>query len=141
MKKLLIILFALGLGFGASAQYHGGIGRGSIARPRIIIGGYLPISPYLGFGYGSGLGYSPYYGYPPAYGFGYGNRSRPTKLDRQIDDIKNDYSDRISSAKHDDALPRKERKAKVKELKHERDGAIDNLKRNYYKTKPTNYSS
>ncbi len=138
MKKLLVILFALGFGFGASAQYHGG-GHIAVAprviRPRVIIGGYAPITPYLGYGFGSG--YNPYFGYP--YGPSY-RSSRPTKLDLQIEDIKNDYKDRIWSAKHDDSLSRKDRKAKVHELKHERDDAIIDAKRNYYKTS-LNYRS
>ena len=134
MKKLLIILFSLGIGFGASAQHGGHIAGGGVhySRPRIIIGGgaYLPLSPYMGYGFG----YNPLFGYGYPYNQGY-RSSRPTKLDLQIEDIKNDYKDRIWSAKHDDTLSRKERKAKVHELKHERDDAITDAKRNYYKTK------
>jgi hypothetical protein len=123
MKKLLIILLSVGLAFGASAQGHGGV---RYIRPRVtIIGGYAPLYPYYGFGYGFGY---PFYAYPPYYA------SRPSKLDMQIEDIRNDYNDRISSVKHDDSLSKQDRKAKVKELKHERDAAIDNAKKNYYKT-------
>lgn len=123
MKRLLIILFSIGLAVSASAQHR--IGGGRFVRPRVtIIGGYAPIYPYYGLGYGFG---SPFYNYPPYYA------SRPSKLDLQIEDIKNDYKDRIWSVKHDDSLSKADKKAKVSELKHERDMAVDDAKRNYYK--------
>lgn len=133
MKKImLVMLLFLGLGFGASAQVHGRGGGGKVyVKPRVaIVGGYSyfpysPYGPYLGYGFG----YNPYYPYPGMF-----HSSRPTKLDLQVADIKNDYQDRIWSAKHDKDLPRRERRAKVRELKHERDGAIIDAKRNYYKT-------
>ena len=126
MKKLLIILFSVGLALGATAQGHGGGGYHYV-RPRVVIGigAYAPFYPF---------GYSPFYPYP-YYGYGYGYSHRPTKLDLQIEDIKNDYKDRIWSVKHDDNLPRKERKQKVHELKHERDDAITQAKKDYYKTR------
>ena len=129
MKKLLIILFSLGLGLGASAQHPGRTAGGTrIVRPHIIIGGYLPVLPYLGYGYGYGL--DPFYGYPP---YAYRN-NRPSKLDLQVEDIKHDYKDRIWSVKHDKSLSRQERNDKVKGLKHERDNAVSDAKRSYYKT-------
>ena len=127
MKKLLIILFSVGLALGASAQRHIGGGGVHVVRPRVaIIGGYAPFSPYYGYGYG--FGYSPFYAFPPSY------TSRPSKLDLQIEDIRNDYKDRIWSVKHDDSLSKQDRKAKVRELKHDREAAIIDAKRNYYKT-------
>ncbi|MBE7174221.1 MAG: hypothetical protein INR73_26840 [Williamsia sp.] len=137
MKKLLIVLFSLSVGLGASAQFKGHIAGGGarIVRPQVIIGGYVPyvpFNPYMGYGYGFGYGLNPYYGFPP-----YSNRaSRPSKLDLQVEDIRHDYKDRIWSVKHDKSLSRQERKDKVKELKHEREDAISDAKRNYYKTKP-----
>ncbi len=129
MKKLLIVLFAIGLTLGASAQrghayYHGGV----YARPRVVVGVgayYAPFYPYYGFGFG----YGPFYPYPygPVYGY------RPTKLDLQIEDIKNDYADKIWSVKEDKTLTRKERREKVHELKVQRDQEIADAKRNYYK--------
>lgn len=128
MKKLLIVLFlAVGLISGASAQRghvysHGGV----YVRPRVIVGvgAYAPFYPY---GYGFGFGY-PFYPYS-AYGYGY----RPSKLDLQIEDIKNDYADKIWSVKEDQSLTRKERRQKVHELKKERDQEIIDTKKNYYK--------
>ena len=128
MKKLFLILFSLGLTIGASAQkyYHGGYHYYS--HPRVIVSGgaFVPFYPF-GFGY-------PYLGYPygmPPYNYG----SRPTRLDMQIEDIKRDYSYKIYSARQDKTLSHSERKETIRELKHERDDAIDNAKSSYYKTK------
>jgi hypothetical protein len=139
MKKLLLMLFSVGLVFSASAQIHGGVrGGGRIISPRVvspriaIIGGYVPFRPYLGYGYG--MGYNPYFGYNPFLGPQMYQPARPSNLDLQVEDIKNDYQDRISSARKDKALPRKERKAIIRDLKRDRDAAVMNAKRNYYKT-------
>jgi hypothetical protein len=124
MKKLLIIVAVLGLTAAANAQHV--VGRYHYARPRVYTGGYYaPFYPYY-------YGYSPFYPYPP---FGYPNNydSRPSKMSLKIEDIRNDYQDKIWSARHDTNLPRKERRQKVHELKHQRDQEIADLKRNYYK--------
>jgi hypothetical protein len=130
MKKLFVIMISLALALGASAQrFHGGGGY-HYGGPRVSvgIGAYAPFYPSYGF-------YSPYYGYPRPYGYGsgYGYNSRPSKLSLKVEDIKNDYNDRIWSAKHDTSLSRKERKKLVHELRHERDDAVNDAKRNYYK--------
>lgn len=126
MKKLLIILLAGGLAFSASAQKF--VNRGSYYHPRsrvvISTGIYAPLHPYYGYGYYS----YPFYPYPYYI-------ERPTRLDLKIEDIRNDYRDRIWSARHDKTLPRKERRNMVHKLKHERDEAIIEAKRNYHKTK------
>jgi len=137
MKKFLIVLLAIGLVSGASAQPKiGGGFRGGGAhyiRPRVtVIAPYTYARPYygLGNGYGLGFGYSPFY--DPFY------RSqrfaaKPSQLDLQIEDIKNDYSYQISSAKHDKSLAKEERKQKVRDLKHEREDAIIEAKKQFYK--------
>ncbi len=123
MKKLLIVMISLALAGSVSAQRIGGHG-GFYSAPRVIVtGGFYPY-------YGLGFGFGPFYPYYP-YGYGYNNRS--SKMTMQIQDIKNDYQDKIWSARHDMSLTRKERKMKVHELKMERDNAINDLKRNYYK--------
>jgi|SRR5579871_2191868 len=121
MKKIMIIMLALGLAISASAQRfsHGGV---YYSRPRVIVTGgfYAPFYPF----------YSPFY-YPyPGYGYGY----RPTKLDMQIHDIKADYADRIYSVKQDKSLTRKERRQKIHDLRVQRDQEVENAKRNFYKT-------
>lgn len=128
MKKFLIILLASGVALGASAQKFAGRSH-YYARPRVIVstGIYNPFFPYYG-----------YYGYPY---FGYAER--PTRLDLKIDDIQNDYKEKIQDARHDKSVPRKERRENVRLLKHERDQAIIQAKRDYYKPKalkqsPTN---
>ena len=129
MKKLMVIIIALGLSAAASAQkvavgVHGNFG-GVYFRPRttFVVGTYVPFY-YHPFYYG----YYPYYGYPY-----YGYRYRPTKLDLQIEDIKNDYEEKIWSARHDKTISGKERRKEVRELKHDRDQAIIDAERNYYK--------
>jgi hypothetical protein len=130
MKKVLIMLLSFGLVAGISAQRHGfggGYrGGGYSYAPRVIISGgyYSPYNPYYGY-------YDPFYTYPPRYM----SNGRPSKLTLKVEDIKSDYADRIYSVRQDTSLRGKERRQKIRELKHERDEAIDNLKSNYYKNK------
>jgi hypothetical protein len=117
---LLVAVFAIG----AYAQKFYPVRPYPRSHVVITTGVYAPYYPY---------GYvGPFYPYP--YPFGY-YPVRETKLERKIEDIQNDYKDRIWSARHDNTLSRKERKATVHELKHERDLAIADAKKNYYKTK------
>jgi len=124
MKRLLVIsVLSLAVVFGAFAQrfIHGG-GVTYYSAPRVVVGGgwgfYAPLYPYWA------------YPYPP-YGYGY---YRPmSKLDMQVQDIRHDYSEKIASVKQDKSLTGKQRRQQVRALKHERDNAIDDAKRNYYK--------
>jgi hypothetical protein len=139
MKKLLIVygsLLLLATSASAQVRFHGGGYGGYYARPRVSVGIGVGIGPYFpAYPY---YGYSPYFGYPPygygsSYGYGYHNSySRPTKLDLQIQDIKDDYNERIYQAKHDKNMKRKERKKLVHELEHERDKAIIQAQKDYY---------
>ena len=125
MKKLITIVVAVCLTMAVAAQ-HG------LSRSRIYI-----VAPSYSFG----LGYSPFYYspfgyYPYGYPYGYNNGYRSSsKLQMQIDDIKNDYSDKIKSAKHDTSLTKDEQKNIVHQLKTERDKAVNDAKTNYYKPK------
>ena len=117
-----MIIAMVGLTFAASAQKF--YAAHHYSRPRVMVsaGVYSPFYPY---GY---LG--PYYPYP--------NTTypvMPTRLEIKIDNIRNDYSDRIWSARHDKTISRTERRATILKLKHERDQAILDTKSNYYKTK------
>lgn len=122
MKKLLIVLFSVGLALGANAQkgHHGGY---RVIRPRVVVGfGYSPF-------------YNPFYSpYSPWYNpYGYNSfYSRPSKLDLEIQDIRLDYEDRIQSVKMDDGLSRKEKRLLIKDLKYDRDKAIIQAKKDYY---------
>ena len=128
MKKLLVLMMALGLAFGAFAQRgHGGGHIVYRSAPRVIVGvgAYSPFYyPYYGFGFG--YPFSPF-GYP--YGYGYG---RESKLDMQINDIRSDYQHQIKDVRHDKSIPRSERKAKIRDLKYEREKEITQTKRDYY---------
>ncbi len=130
MKKTMTMLFALALVITTAAQ-HGRV----IAGSRLLI-----VSPGIGWG----LGYSPYYyspfGYPYGYPYGYANRPS-SKLDAAITDLKNDYKDKIKSARQDKSLDKEKRNKIVDQLKASRDQAIHDLKANYYKPKKTMSSS
>ena len=140
MKKFLIVLLTIGLVSGAVAQpkigggFRGGGfggGGGRYVRPQVtVIAPYAYSRPYYGYGLGFGYGYSPFYSpfyRSPRY------VARPSQLDLQIEDIKNEYSYQISSAKHDKSLAKDERKQKVRNLKHQREDAIIGAKKQYYK--------
>ena len=116
MKKLLIIMLSLTMAVSASAQFH--------HTHVVVVGGYGAYYPYYN-PYYYGFGYPYYY---PYYGYAY----RPTKLDLKIEDIQNDYKEKIWAARHDKGLPRKERRAEVHKLKKERDAAILDARKNYY---------
>lgn len=121
MKKIVIIIVSFVLASGAvSAQKV--VVRPVHVVPRIV---YYP-RPYF---------YNPYF--YTGFNYGWYNRSvyynHPTKMEKQIQDIENDYSDRISSVRADDNLSGKERRIKIRELRHERDQAISDFKKNYYK--------
>lgn len=147
MKKLLVILLSLGATLGATAQhrigggFRGGVGVHSYggarySSPRVtVIAPYAPIYPAYGYGLGLGLGYG--FGYSPFYNMYNGPRyqSRPSQLDLQIEEIKNDYDYKISSAKHDNTMAKDERKQKVRDLKHERDQEIIDAKKSYYSSR------
>ena len=130
MKKFAVVAFALVATINLSAQ-KAFVRPVPVYRPHVVY-----VRPYIGYNYGYGynpffygsLGYGyPYYGYP-----GYYYR-HPSKLDRQVMDIENDYSDRIESVRLDNTLTRHEKRQKIRELRHERRDAVDNAKRNYYK--------
>ncbi|WP_018615630.1 hypothetical protein [Segetibacter koreensis] len=147
MKKILIALLSIGLTLGASAQpkigggFRGGgsIGGGGVhyVRPRVtVIAPYTYVSPYYGLGYRFGYSpfYDPFYRYPRY-------DERPSQLDLQIEDIKNDFSYQISTVKHDKSLAKDERKQKVRDLKHQREDAIIEAKKNYYAQKNNDKTS
>jgi hypothetical protein len=138
-KPLLVYGLLLLLAGSASAQvyFHGG---GYYARPHVSVGigvgirPYYPAYPY--YGYSPYLAYPLYgYGYPYGYGYGYNNSyrySRPTKLDLQIQDIRDDYNERIYEVKHDKNVKRKERKQLVHDVEIQRDKAIIQAQKDYY---------
>ena len=126
MKKMIVMMAALlVVTISVSAQKRGG----AYFRPRthVVISGGGYYSPY----------YAPFYN--PWYGPRYYNSApmyhRPSKLDLQVMDIKNDYSDRIWSVKHDKSMSGKERRQEVRRLKHERDKAVVDAKINYHRSR------
>jgi hypothetical protein len=145
-KKLFIVLFSLGLAYGASAQRggHGGYAGGGFRGgyyghgfyPRTYVGVGLGYGWGLGYGLGWGLGYGypgwygPWYApYPPYY---YGRGPMPSQLNEQIDGIKSDYKAQIKDVKHDKTLPKSERGERVNQLEQQRDAAITQARHDYY---------
>jgi hypothetical protein len=128
MKKLFVVAICAGLTFTAAAQkvrsvavYHSVYAY----RPAIGFGiGYYPPF-YSPFGY-YGLPYGAYYPYGSMY-------SRPSKLQRQEEDIRSDYADRIYSVRQDDSLTNKQKRQEVRTLKKQRDQEIHDLVTSYHK--------
>lgn len=128
MKKLIIAMLVIVMVSSASAQKvavsYRPVNTAAFVRPHttIIRTGFYPYyRPYY-------FGYNPYFATAPYYRY----ESRPTKLDLQIEDINNDYDDKIWSVRHNDQLSGKERRKQIHDLKHERDAAITDAKKNYY---------
>ena len=141
MKKLLVVLFSFGLALGASAQrvgHFGHVGGGYVYQPHVVVGvglgyGFGPYYPYYGF-------YSPWgFGYPPPYY--YGNGAMPSRLAVQIDGIKMDYKDQIKGIRQDKSLSHKERRARIKQLKRDRDQAVVQARKDFYYNSRKNYNN
>jgi hypothetical protein len=129
MKKfIVVVVICVGLGFTASAQkvrtvavyhsvyaFHPAIGFG--------VGYYTPFYSPLGF---YGLPYGAYYPYGSMY-------SRPSQLQKEEEDIRSDYADRIYSVRQDDSLTNKQKRQEVRALKKQRDQEIHNLVADYHK--------
>ncbi len=147
MKKIFILLFSLGLAYGASAQRgfvgHGYVGGGfhGVYHPYYAPRYYAP-AYYGGWGWGVGLGwgwgwgvpgwYGPWgypYGYPSYY---YGRGPMPPALQDEIDGIKSDYKAQIKDVKHDKALSHSERNQKINSLEQQRDAAITQARHDFY---------
>ncbi len=124
MKTAIIVMLAITVGVAsAKAQRGHGYYHGGGGRTIIVSGGYY--NPYYAYG-----AFSPYYGYPYN---GYRIASRPSKLDMQVAEIRNDYADKIESVRLDNTLPGKERRAKIREFRRQRDADVLAAKQNYYK--------
>ncbi|MBO9632738.1 MAG: hypothetical protein J7578_06435 [Chitinophagaceae bacterium] len=130
MKKIIIILLAAFVTTAASAMPaasniggphgpHGGW-HGGYYRPRVFIGGGW-YNPWYG-PWGGYYGY-PWYSYP----------TPPSQLDLQISTIRVNYADKIKSVRMDSDLTKQARKAKIRDLKTQRENAILDAKKNFYK--------
>jgi hypothetical protein len=123
MKKLFAILLLSWVALSASAQHSMGSHRAVRSHVSIGIG-----SPSYGYGNGYNRYYSPFNTFPSrSY-----NYNRPSQLDLNIQDIENEYRDRIWSVRHDKAISRQQRKENLRALRYEKEKAIIDARRGYY---------
>jgi hypothetical protein len=128
MKKLIVVAIFVGLGFTAAAQK---------VRTVAVYHSAYAFHPAFGFG----VGYYPpfyspfgFYGLPYGAYYPYGNMySRPSKLQKEEEDIRSDYADRIYSVRQDDSLTNKQKRQEVRALKKQRDQEIHDLVAGYHK--------
>lgn len=134
MKKIFVIAVISMMALTASAQrisHSSGLHYFAPATRVYIV-------PSVGFGYGFGYGYPflgyPFMGYPfmgyPPYPY-YGSRRIPAQLNMQIQDIKNEYHDKIKATRKDKSISRAERKKQIRNLKSEEDKEILDATMNY----------
>ena len=129
MKKIIAASALILILSGASAQFRE---RGFAFAPRTTF--VVSANPYWGYYPYMGLGFYPYVGYPYYYPYGTYAYRGYSKLDRQIADISQDYNERIANVRSDKTISRAERRSQIRELKKEKDNAIDAAKRNYFKS-------
>ncbi|HYM93379.1 MAG TPA: hypothetical protein VET23_04520 [Chitinophagaceae bacterium] len=125
MKKVIILLIVMAVSLGATAQRHF-VGHEGYRGQHIVVAAGRPFyyPSYYGF-------YDPFY-YPFYPSYRYPVESR---LELKIADIRNDYQDKIWSARHDKSLSKAKRKEIIHQLKHERNEAVNKAKTNYYKSR------
>jgi hypothetical protein len=131
MKKIIVLAICVGLVFTAAAQK---VRTVAVYHP-------VYVTPAVGFG----VGYYPpfyspfgYYGLPYGAYYPYGNMySRPSQMQKEEEDIRSDYADRIYSVRQDESLTNKQKRQEVRALKKQRDQEIHNLVADYHKKPKT----
>jgi len=132
MKNVWLVLVAVVLGFSASAQPK--ITRGAVRNlksPATVVR-VVPVYPPFYYGYNRLR--SPFY--RPFYNSFYEPRVvqyTPSELQLQLDDIENEYDFKISTVRRDRSVSGKERRAKIRELKHLEKNAVIDAKKDYYR--------
>lgn len=148
MKTLLVTLLSLGLAVGASAQRGGHAivhGGGGFYHAPVYHYHYYPRSYVgVGFGYGYPWGYGLYgpwgpYGYAPYPPYYYGYGAMPPELAGEIQGIKDDYGQQIKDVRHDKALTHHEKRAKIDQLKQDRDASVIKARHDFYFNSRKNY--
>lgn len=148
MKTLLITIVSLGVAAGASAQrgghaiaHGGGFYHAPVYHyyyPRTYVGVGLGFGYPWGYGFYSPWGWGPYgYGAYPPYYYGYG--TMPPQLAGEIQGIKEDYSQQIKDVRHDKALTHSDKRAKIDQLKLDRDAAVTKARHDFYFNSRQNY--
>lgn len=130
MKTIVIMLLALSISVGVSAQRKSG--HVYVVRPRVVV------VPSISYGFGYGYPYrSPYYSYPYGYPYGpmypsYNTTTRmPYKLSLEIQAIKSEYQAQIKNVRKDKGVSHAARRAQIRSLKADRDKAVYDAARNF----------
>lgn len=134
MKKIITALFAIGITLSVFAgDTHPKVATNMhFSSPKVRVVRVVPAyfyRPFYGYRYGFNSFYSPF-GYDrfvSPYGY-----QRQSDLDLQLEKINNDYQHQISTVRHDKSLTKAERKQEIRDLRHERNDAIIDAKRDYY---------
>jgi hypothetical protein len=147
MKRLIALMISAGIAVGSFAQNAKIRGNTDPVRPPagsskttvVVVPRSNYYSPYV-YGYrpyGYPYGYSPFYGSGYGYGYGFAPRAEfvPSKLDLQVEQIRNDYHYEIVTVRHDQSLSKSERRQKIRDLKRERDNAVIGAKQSYFNSR------
>jgi hypothetical protein len=136
MKRWMVCMLALGLTLGATAQTIK-TPRGYYPRARVIRVAPVVRYPFyggaMGLGFGYGYGYNPYGFYSPFWNSPRVIETVPSQLSLQLEDINNDFQYQIKNVRKDKTLAKEERKQKIRDLKHQREDAIIEAKKSFYK--------
>lgn len=138
MKRLLVILIALGMATTSIAQTKVRTPKRVPVRTVIVAAPVYP-SYGLGLGYGARWGspfYRPYYDpfYDPFYRQRHAQRETlPSELQLHLDEISNEYDHRIAKTK--DELKGKERRQAIRELRFQKEDALIKAKKSFVQRK------
>lgn len=138
MKQILVLLVATIISLGVQAQRKTirGNFRPQVSQqqqPKVVVISPRPYyNPYAyGFSnWGTPWGFNRF-GYDPFFGYSR-QASIPSELELSLDQIRNDFAYEIANVRGDKSLSKSERKSRIRALKHERENAILEAKRNYY---------
>ena len=139
MKRWLVSMLAFGLTLGATAQSIKAP-RGYYPRARVIRVAPVIRYPFYGgaMGFGYGYGYNPYGLYSPMWNTPRVIETVPSQLSLQLEDINNDFQYQLKNVRKDKTLAKQDRKQKIRDLKHQREDAIIEAKKSFYKNSDGN---
>jgi ABC-type transport system substrate-binding protein len=139
MKRWMVVMLALSLTLGAAAQTIKSPRSYYPQRARVIrVAPVVRYPFYGGMGLGFGYGFNPYGFYSPMWNYPRVIETTPSALSLQLEDINNEYQYKIKSTRKDKTLAKQDRKQKLRELRHQREDAIIEAKKSFYKSSNDN---